>query len=417
MASGQAKRPGRACARAAILAALAACALAAPAAAGPPQSNTVEAFDLVFRGWMRRHHVARGVLAVSYANRLALVKGYGGIDPAAPVPLASLAKAITGACLATLVRDKKLSFDAKLGDVLGAFFRRHGEPADPRVRAITIEQLLAHRSGFSRHANPDPASGPALVAHLRTYGSASPHVTEAVKRALAYRLARAPGQTYEYVNVNYLLLGAAIEEVSGRAYETYCRDALLKPLGVTHGRLGKWAALSAYGGWSLSGAEYLAFLHAFDRDSRIMDAATRRWLASPAGKQFAGRGDLAYSLGVVARREPGGVSVWHTGLWTHAQKDVRGGALADSHATLAVKSAKGAAWFVYMEPQLPLAARAELDAALWRAAEQVKAWPAQDLFARYGVGIGKEQKTVPVAAPLKTGDAGKSDDRPHAARN
>ncbi len=417
MARGQFNILGRAGARAAMVAALAACALAAPAMAGPPQTSTVETFDLVFRDWMRRHNVTRGVLAVSYANRLALVKGYGGIDPAAPVPLASLAKAITGACLATLVRDKKLSFDAKLGDVLGGFFRRNGEPADPRVRAITIEQLLAHRSGFSRHANPDPASGPALVAHLRAYGSASPHLTEAVKRALAYRLARAPGQTYEYVNANYLLLGAVIEEVSGRSYESYCRDALLKPLGVTQGRLGKWAALSAYGGWSLSGAEYLAFLHAFDRDSAIMDAATRRWLASPVRKQFAGRGDLAYSLGVVARREGDGVSVWHTGLWTHAQNDVRGGALADSHATLAVKSAKGAAWFVYMEPQLPLSARTELDAALWRAADRVKIWPAQDLFARYGVGPGKDIKVAPVMAPLKTGDAGKLDDRPRAARN
>ena len=408
MARGSGQRPDRAAGRAVLGAALA-CALAAPAA----RAETVEAFDLVFKDWMRRHQVARGVLAVSHANRLALVRGHGGIDAAAPVPLASLAKAITGACVATLVRDKKLSFDARLGDVLGPFFRRHGEPADARVRAITIEQLLAHRSGFSRHANPDPASGPALVAHLREYGSDAPHLTAAVKRALGYRLARAPGQTYEYVNVNYLLLGAVIEQVSGRDYEGYCRDTLLRPLGVD-GKLGKWAALSSYGGWSLSGAQYLAFLHAFDRDSRVMDAATRRWLVAPERKQFAGHRDLVYSLGVVARRDPEGASVWHTGLWTHAQKDARGGALADSHATLAVKSARGAAWFVYVEPQPSPAVRAELDAALWRVADRVRAWPARDLFARYGVG--KEQRVVPVTAPLKAGTC-KIDDRPAAARN
>jgi hypothetical protein len=70
-----------------------------------------------------------------------------------------------------------------------------------------------------------------------------------------------------------------------------------------------------------------------------------------------------------------------------------------------------------MEPQLPLSARTELDAALWRAADRVKIWPAQDLFARYGVGPGKDIKVAPVMAPLKTGDAGKLDDRPRAARN
>lgn len=410
MARGKSNQHGRVPARALLGAALLACALPAAAPALAEPSGTVEIFDRVFRDWMKRYNVSRGVLAVSYNNRLALVRGYGGLDPAQPLPLASLAKAITGTCAATLVRDGKLSFDAKLGDVMAPFFRRHGAPADPRVRAITIEQLLAHRSGFSRHANPDPASGVALVAHLREYGSTAPHMTEAVKRALTYRLARDPGRVYEYVNVNYLLLGAVIEQVSGRDYESYCRDALLKPLGVASGKLGKWAALSSYGGWSLTAAEYLAFMHAFDRDAGILNAATRRWLVSPARKQFAGRNDLAYSLGVVARLDPEGPSVWHTGLWTHAQRDVRGGALSDSHATLAVKSARGAAWFAYMEPQPSLAVRSVLDAALWRAADQVRVWPSHNFFARYGVG--KELKIAPVATPIKPADVGLTDSSP-----
>ncbi len=410
MARGYTRKQVRIRARAIVGAAAAACVLGAAAAARAEPAGTVAVFDAVFRDWMRRHNVRRGVLAVSYANRLALVKGYGGLDPAQPLPLASLAKAITGACVATLVRDRKLSFQARLGDVLGPFFRRHGAPADPRVAAITVEQLLAHRSGFSRKANPDPASGVALVAHLREYGSSAAHITEATKRALTYRLARPPGQTYEYVNVNYLLLGTVIEQVSGRDYESYCRGAVLKPLGAANGKLGKWAALSSYGGWSLTAAEYLAFLHAFDRDAGILNPSIRRWLVSPARKQFAGRGDLAYSLGVVARLDPEGPSVWHTGLWTHAQRDVRGGALSDSHATLAVKTARGAAWFAYMEPQPAPAVRHALDAALWRAADQVRVWPSHDFFARYGVG--KDLKIAPVAAPVKPAQIGITGDSP-----
>lgn len=410
MARGNTRKQARNCARAVLGAAAAACVLASTAAARAEPSGTVAVFDAVFRDWMRRHNVQRGVLAVSYANRLALVKGYGGLDPAQPLPLASLAKAITGACVATLVRDKRLSFEARLGDVLGPFFRRHGAPADPRVAAITVEQLLAHRSGFSRKANPDPASGVALVAHLREYGSREAHITEATKRALTYRLARPPGQTYEYVNANYLLLGAVIELVSGRDYESYCRDAVLKPLGVAQGKLGKWAALSSYGGWSLTAAEYLAFLHAFDRDAGILNPSIRRWLVSPARKQFAGNSDLAYSLGVVARLDPQGPSVWHTGLWTHAQRDVRGGALSDSHATLAVKTARGAAWFAYMEPQPAPAVRHALDAALWRAADSVRVWPSHDFFARYGVG--KNFKIAPAATSVKPADVGITGESP-----
>lgn len=388
----------RALARVSLVALAAAVALAPAAAKSPPA--TVAAFDAAFRAWMKQYRVERGVLAVAHDNRLVLARGYGGLDPARPVPLASLAKAITGACIATLVRDKRLALETRLGDVLDPFFRRHGEPADARVRHITIAQLLTHESGFSRKANPDPASGVALVAHLREHGGAEANIDAALKRALAYRLARPPGTAYEYVNVNYLILGAVIEQTAGRSYEAYCRDAVLRPLGIRGARLGpRWAALSAYGGWSMTGAEYLAFLNAFDRGSAILDAATRRWMVSPALRRFNGHADLVYSLGVVARREPGGASVWHTGLWTHAQSDVPGGPVADSHATLAVRTAAGAAWFAYMEPQPSPAARAALDAALWRAAGAVKTWPALDLFAKYGVGRGP-RTVMPAGAAL-----------------
>jgi hypothetical protein len=102
--------------------------------------------------------------------------------------------------------------------------------------------------------------------------------------------------------------------------------------------------------------------------------------------------------------------VWHTGLWTHAQRDVRGGALSDSHATLAVKTARGAAWFAYMEPQPAPAVRHALDAALWRAADRVRVWPSHDFFARYGVG--KDLKIAPVAAPVRPADVGITGESP-----
>ncbi len=410
MARGRVKQR-RASGRALLGAVLVLCALAAPSGAS---AQTVEAFDLAFKDWMRRHRVAQGVLAVSHGGRLALVRGYGGLDPEASLPLASLAKPITGACVATLLRDRKLTLDTKLGDVLDPFFRRHGDPADMRVRMITIEQLLTHRSGFSRHANPDPASGAALLAHLRAYGGAQPHLNEALARALRYRLTRAPGRAYEYVNVNYLILGAVIEQASGRTYEEYCRTTLLRPLGVHGARLSdKWAALSSYGGWSLSGAEYLAFLAAFDRDSKMIDAATQRWMLTPAGKQI--DGDSAYTLGMVVSRDGAGANFVHTGLWAHTQIDVPGGPLFGSLATLAVKRADGAAWFAFMSPQPSKPVRADLYRALWDAANRVKAWPQHDLFARYGVGKEPAPAVVPVATPLKTGDAGKLGDAP--ARN
>ena len=77
-------------------------------------------------------------------------------------------------------------------------------------------------------------------------------------------------------------------------------------------------------------------------------------------------------FGVVVRRDSGGPTFIHTGLWTHAQSDAAGGPLSDSLATLAVKSGDGLAWFVFMAPQPPNAARFALDKALWRAHDSVR---------------------------------------------
>ena len=55
--------------------------------------------------------------------------GIGGANPAGAYLLASLSKAITGACIATLVRDGKLDFDTPLSKALAKFFTANGRPS------------------------------------------------------------------------------------------------------------------------------------------------------------------------------------------------------------------------------------------------------------------------------------------------
>ena len=52
--------------------------------------------------------------------------GLGGADPARPVLLASLSKAITGACVATLIREGRLGFQTTLAAALA----KTGRPAE-----------------------------------------------------------------------------------------------------------------------------------------------------------------------------------------------------------------------------------------------------------------------------------------------
>jgi CubicO group peptidase (beta-lactamase class C family) len=43
-----------------------------------------------------------------------------------------------------------------------------------------------------------------------------------------------PGTRYEYSNLGYIFLGAAIEHASGRTYYDYIHDSVFKPAGMTH---------------------------------------------------------------------------------------------------------------------------------------------------------------------------------------
>jgi CubicO group peptidase (beta-lactamase class C family) len=43
-----------------------------------------------------------------------------------------------------------------------------------------------------------------------------------------------PGSKFHYSNTGYVLLGLVIEKVTGRPYADYLKEAILKPLGLTH---------------------------------------------------------------------------------------------------------------------------------------------------------------------------------------
>lgn len=46
-------------------------------------------------------------------------------------------------------------------------------------------------------------------------------------------LQRARGTVYDYSNFGYCILGRIVEEVTGKTYEQYVKDAILTPIGFT----------------------------------------------------------------------------------------------------------------------------------------------------------------------------------------
>jgi CubicO group peptidase (beta-lactamase class C family) len=148
--------------------------------------------------------------------------------------IASMTKAVTGACAMQLVEQGKLSLDGDIAAVLPELGRvqvLEGFDAGgkPRLRApkrgITLRDLLTHTSGFAYDMwNPD----------IGRYAEATgiPAIITCQNSALALPLAFDPGEKWEYgISIDWA--GKAVEAVSGQTLDRYMHDNLLAPLGMT----------------------------------------------------------------------------------------------------------------------------------------------------------------------------------------
>src|SRR4030095_7459221 len=120
------------------------------------------------------------------------------------------------------------------------FTAAHAQPRDPRLASVTIAQLLTHRAGFPTGDDDDPASGRNLDNYLKVHSARKPPAPALLAAVLGSELVRDPGAQYAYGNAGYFVLGAIIEEASGRLYPDYCGDAVLRPLGVAGSIVPSW---------------------------------------------------------------------------------------------------------------------------------------------------------------------------------
>ena len=345
-------------------------------AAQAPLSDTPQAFSQVLAAWTTKHKVKQAVIVVRRNGRIVHQAGIGGANPADAFLLASLSKAITGACIATLVRDGKLGFDTPLSKALANFFKANGKPTDARIRRITIAQLLTHRAGFSSATDGEDASTRSVLgAYLATHSTREPPKPAYLAMVLGPELVRDPGKEFAYSNAGYLALGAVIEEATGQPYESYCRDAVLTPAGARGQLHPVWRVMSSYGGWQMTGADYLAFFEQFDPVDVRLGATTRDWMLDKSGKTY-GRASYPawYGPGVRLRDAGRGIETWHTGSWRRQLVPDAQGPRSVETSTFAMRIADGTSWFVHSTPLVLGGARTELDQELLRAYRSVTSW-------------------------------------------
>ncbi|MEA5444924.1 serine hydrolase [Gammaproteobacteria bacterium AB-CW1] len=129
--------------------------------------------------------------------------------------LASVSKQYTAAAILKLADEGKLALD----DPLERFL-----PDYPQGE-VTVHQLLNHSSGIASYT-----SIPGYMMDERIRRDLGTHdlIQVFADREPDFE----PGEDWLYNNSGYVLLGAIIEEISGKPWHEYIREALLSPAGI-----------------------------------------------------------------------------------------------------------------------------------------------------------------------------------------
>jgi CubicO group peptidase (beta-lactamase class C family) len=159
------------------------------------------------------------------SRKLAGEPGLDGLPaPAEPMTedtifdLASLTKILaTATAVMQLYEQGKVQFDDPVQQYLPDFSAAN----DPRRAKVTVRMLLTHTSGETGDVDlKDP------------WGLVGADKAEGIHRALTTPLESGPGEVFRYSDINFILLGALIEKVTGEALDVYVQRYVFEPLGM-----------------------------------------------------------------------------------------------------------------------------------------------------------------------------------------
>jgi CubicO group peptidase (beta-lactamase class C family) len=152
--------------------------------------------------------------------------GYAHLEKKIPVhsdtlfQLASCSKSFTALAALKLEEQGLIDLDSPAATYLPWFrsrFRRY------KIQDITLRQLLHHSSGIAW----------TTICNIPR-GDSDDMLEQTVRNIRSAPLKHPPGRRFMYATVNYDIIGAVIEVVTGLSFEQYMEREIFQPLGLHH---------------------------------------------------------------------------------------------------------------------------------------------------------------------------------------
>lgn len=188
----------------------------------PDGRINAEAIESAADKAIQEHRLPGAVVLIGHHGHVVFRQAYGmrslepqqeAMTPETVFDMASLTKPlITATAVMQLFEEGKLRLDDRVANYLPAFASNGKED-------ITIRNLLTHYSGL-------PAD---LDLRETWYGK-----DEGYRRAMDSTPVTAPGVQFRYSDINFIVLGALVEKISGEALQEYAARHIIRPLGLQH---------------------------------------------------------------------------------------------------------------------------------------------------------------------------------------
>ncbi|MFD9686831.1 serine hydrolase domain-containing protein [Kitasatospora sp. NPDC059088] len=195
-----------------------------------------------------------------------------------------------------LAQEGRIDLDKPLRDYLPAGTL----PAD---WTMTGRQVMEHRAGIYDHTNDlleqaGEETTAAFEARIRsTVYTPAQMVAMSVKHGQQYT----PGSRYSYSNTDFVLMGMAVENLTGRPYADVLRERIIEPLGLTQTSF-------VVPDQRIEGAHVTGYLTNDDRTKPLLDSTEQNgsWVWA-AGAVISTASDLDRFLGALMAGDNGGL--------------------------------------------------------------------------------------------------------------
>ncbi len=247
----------------------------------------VAALTTLIKREMRERHISAVSIALLDGGKPVWADGFGFADPAHHIRataqtvyrVGSVSKLFTDIGVMQLVEKGLLDLDAPISKYLPEF-----HPTNPFGTAITLRQLMSHRSGLVR----EPPTG-------NYFDDSDPILAHMVESLNQTALVYAPESHTKYSNAGIGTVGYVLEKTQGQAFRTYLSRQVLEPMGLGSSAFEPKEPLM----------RRLAKAVMWTRDGRDFAAPNFQLGMAPAGSMYSTVLDLSRFMQVLFRRGKG----------------------------------------------------------------------------------------------------------------